>query len=600
MSTAFLPVERIQDLIDGPGELGPREDGQALVWSWEDRRFITLAMPSGERTERVIVRAGGGGTTDHAALTNLDYASSGHTGFAEAGHTHDLADAGDFTDTTGAGTDGYAIIWDNGTSKFILSDVTTSPGGGNTHVQYNSSGSFAGDSGFTYAGGGVATLTGQLVVPIIRPSADSATAVRIQNAAGSSDVVTVDTAGSRVTLAAVVLIHGPGTRNTFVGASSGVSTSGANNSGFGADALAANVDGYQNSAVGAKTLSANTSGYNNSALGYNSLLNNTTGHSNSAVGANALRSNTTGYHNAASGLSALFNNTDGYQNNAMGMNALLNNTTGNNNSGVGYGALLSNTSGANNIGVGTNALRGNTTGAQNVGIGSQAGFSNSTGSNNIFIGYQAGFSETGSNKLYIAPTSTANPLIFGDFSTGQIGISNGTPTAVLDLPASTTSRSSLRIRSGTAPTSPNDGDVWKNTDEFVMFASGSNTNTVLNVLRLRRNTSGTPAAGYGSALNFQLKSSTTAGRDAGRLTYEWVTATDASRASRVKLTAYSTTTEQEAIRIDGDSGGVKLGFYAATAVAKQSVTGSRGGNAALADLLTKLANLGLITDGTSA
>ena len=30
------------------------------------------------------------------------------------------------------------------------------------------------------------------------------------------------------------------------------------------------------------------------------------------------------------------------------------------------------------------------------------------------------------------------------------------------------------------------------------------------------------------------------------------------------------------------------------------ITGSRGGNAALADLLAKLADLGLITDGTSA
>lgn len=43
-----------------------------------------------------------------------------------------------------------------------------------------------------------------------------------------------------------------------------------------------------------------------------------------------------------------------------------------------------------------------------------------------------------------------------------------------------------------------------------------------------------------------------------------------------------------------------LGFHGATPVAKQTVSGSRGGNAALADLLTKLATLGVITDGTSA
>lgn len=43
-----------------------------------------------------------------------------------------------------------------------------------------------------------------------------------------------------------------------------------------------------------------------------------------------------------------------------------------------------------------------------------------------------------------------------------------------------------------------------------------------------------------------------------------------------------------------------LGFFSATPVAKPTVTGSRGGNAALASLLTGLAGLGLVTDSTSA
>lgn len=43
----------------------------------------------------------------------------------------------------------------------------------------------------------------------------------------------------------------------------------------------------------------------------------------------------------------------------------------------------------------------------------------------------------------------------------SLGIGNVTsPTALLDLAASTTTRASLRIRSGTAPSSPNDGDIW--------------------------------------------------------------------------------------------------------------------------------------------
>lgn len=51
----------------------------------------------------------------------------------------------------------------------------------------------------------------------------------------------------------------------------------------------------------------------------------------------------------------------------------------------------------------------------------------------------------------------------------------------------------------------------------------------------------------------------------------------------------------------GDSTGAnKIGFYGTTAQAKQTATGSRGGNAALASLLTALATIGLITDSTSA
>jgi len=55
------------------------------------------------------------------------------------------------------------------------------------------------------------------------------------------------------------------------------------------------------------------------------------------------------------------------------------------------------------------------------------------------------------------------------------------------------------------------------------------------------------------------------------------------------------------IEIDGDLNhdGSNAGFYGSAPVAKATVTGSRGGNAALASLLTALANLGLITDSSS-
>jgi hypothetical protein len=49
--------------------------------------------------------------------------------------------------------------------------------------------------------------------------------------------------------------------------------------------------------------------------------------------------------------------------------------------------------------------------------------------------------------------------------------------------------------------------------------------------------------------------------------------------------------------LKADATGLKFGT--GSTVAKPTVTGSRGSNAALASLLTALANLGLITDSSS-
>jgi hypothetical protein len=59
-------------------------------------------------------------------------------------------------------------------------------------------------------------------------------------------------------------------------------------------------------------------------------------------------------------------------------------------------------------------------------------------------------------------------------------------------------------------------------------------------------------------------------------------------------------TEDSAFSWDTSGSAPRLAFYGGTPSAKLTVTGSRGGNAALASLLTQLAALGLITDGSSA
>lgn len=71
-------------------------------------------------------------------------------------------------------------------------------------------------------------------------------------------------------------------------------------------------------------------------------------------------------------------------------------------------------------------------------------------------------SSGGTDVIYFATGGYETTNRFVVFTADKrIGIGNTSGiTALLDLAASTTARASLRIRSGTAPTSPNDGDIW--------------------------------------------------------------------------------------------------------------------------------------------
>ncbi|MFC2130457.1 beta strand repeat-containing protein [Bacteroidota bacterium] len=148
------------------------------------------------------------------------------------------------------------------------------------------------------------------------------------------------------------------------------------------------------------------------------------GTNNTFVGENAGNLTMTGSQNVAYGINALNSNTNGSFNVADGMYALYSNTSGSSNVASGYYVMNSNTTGSYNVASGMDALRYNTTGNRSTAIGAYAGY-NSTGSNNIYIGYQAGYNETGSEKLYIENSSSATPLIYGDFATDEITI-NGT------------------------------------------------------------------------------------------------------------------------------------------------------------------------------
>lgn len=102
-------------------------------------------------------------------------------------------------------------------------------------------------------------------------------------------------------------------------------------------------------------------------------------------------------------------------------------------------------------------------------------------------------------------------------------------------------------------------------------------------------------------LSFRESSSTTANQPQGRIAHLWATSTHASRKGRILgYAADFSGTDREGWRVESDGTQALVGFFGATAIAKPAVTGSRAANAALASLLTALANLGLISDSSSA
>ena len=180
--------------------------------------------------------------------------------------------------------------------------------------------------------------------------------------------------------------------------------------------------------VGVGRTNTSTTG---SGFGYQALYSNTSGSSNSAFGRRAMYSNTSGAQNTAMGTAALYNNTTGNYNTAVGVNSLSANTINSNNSGFGYYTIDANVSGSNNVALGMSALRLGTTLASNIAIGSFAGMNLSVGSSNIIIGTNAGPSGSYSNKLFIG--NEQSPVIYGDLSSGLIGIGTTAPSKKLDV-----------------------------------------------------------------------------------------------------------------------------------------------------------------------
>ncbi len=220
----------------------------------------------------------------------------------------------------------------------------------------------------------------------------------------------------------------------FLGYQSGYNNSSVGSSFIGYQSGYSNTSGTENTSLGYQALYSNNTGDYNTAIGFQTLQNSTAQGYNTGIGCIVLKNNTSGNWNSAIGVGALNLNTSGSSNTALGAITLQNNLSGSNNTAVGYAALIYNTTGENNTATGLSSLQTSTTGSNNTAYGYQAGYSNNIGSGNVFLGYQAGFNETGSNKLYIANSNIDPPLIYGDFSTGAVGIGTTDPTSAYSSP----------------------------------------------------------------------------------------------------------------------------------------------------------------------
>jgi hypothetical protein len=162
-------------------------------------------------------------------------------------------------------------------------------------------------------------------------------------------------------------------------------------------------------------------GKKNVSLGYHTLNRNTTGYHNTAIGCETLDLNTVGFSNTAVGNGVLLGNVNGYENTAIGERSMESNVDGYANVAIGDGSLAANSHAVGNVAIGEGALGSGITGVDNTALGYAAGLL-ATGLRNVFIGKEAGKNETGNDKLYIANSSTATPLIGGDFSTAVLTI----------------------------------------------------------------------------------------------------------------------------------------------------------------------------------
>lgn len=103
------------------------------------------------------------------------------------------------------------------------------------------------------------------------------------------------------------------------------------------------------------------------------------------------------------------------------------------------------------------------------------------------------------------------------------------------------------------------------------------TATVTNALIIGHNTSGTPAASYGTGLRVQAQDSTTANVDIAAINTYWTTATHASRDSRLDVVVYDAASNYVGLSLGTSGGAAALSVFGGGIVAQQTALGTTAG-----------------------
>lgn len=420
-----------------------------------------------DATERMRIRGDGNSIQTTVPLeVNVDGAASGFTVLGDG-----------VNDASGATDEGVEVKLNNNQADdrelgFFATDIDEG-----IRMRFNSGGPRIG--GWDFNLNGTANLrvssvcrfdsTILLDSGVIRPTADSITAYQFRAASGTDNLLTIDSTNGAI-------YNNPNRATvTYLGQNAGIAnTSGTDWTALGQNAGSANVSGSGWTAIGNGAGSANTTGSNWLAMGRDAGNANIDGENWFAIGRDAGSSNASGSNWFALGNSSGAANTTGGSWTAIGPSAGLANTTGSSWTAIGRDAGNANIGGSNWVAVGRAAGKGSAgNGGNFVAVGRGAGEIGDS-SNYVYLGYEAGYAESTNNRLHIANNRNSS-LLLGDFSNNTLMIGSSSlevPTAAVDLAASTTTRASLRIRTGVAPTSPNDGEIWSDGSDLFVRLGG--------------------------------------------------------------------------------------------------------------------------------